>query len=377
MNGEADQAYGSLVEGVFIAGFTLERAFQKLEWLLTDARWKTVGGGYEDVNQFLDTIKLDQFKIIAEQRKKIAAVIKKLEPKASNVQIAKVVGVSDETIRRDTTNVEAGKKDTKQTKATPKAETTNVALALTGAAAAATVISKAAKDERKAAKEQAREAAIAENLKVLPAVSDRFRLLCSDLATADIAPGSIDCIVTDPPYPEEFLPVFATLAWKAAMWLKPGGSMLVMSGHMYLPQVLAHLTHAPGLNYHWTLAYLTPGGQAAQMFPRKVNTFWKPVFWLVKGEYSGDWVGDVTRSDVNDNDKRFHHWGQSESGMADLIGRISMPGQTILDPFCGGGTTGVVAVQMDRKFIGIDVSEQAIATTASRLHEVANAAMVA
>jgi site-specific DNA-methyltransferase (adenine-specific) len=97
----------------------------------------------------------------------------------------------------------------------------------------------------------------------------------------------------------------------------------------------------------------------------------------VKDAYKGDWIGDVTRSDVNDNDKRFHHWGQSESGMADLIDRVSMPGQTILDPFCGGGTTGVVALKMNRLFIGIDSDEKSISTTAARLHEVANAAMVA
>jgi site-specific DNA-methyltransferase (adenine-specific) len=210
----------------------------------------------------------------------------------------------------------------------------------------------------------------------LPLMTERYSLLHSDIRAADIAPDSIDCIVTDPPYPEEFLPMFGALAERAAVWLKPGGSMLVMSGQTHLPEVLARLTHA-GLNYHWTLAYLTPGGQAVQIFPRKVNTFWKPVFWFVKDAYKGDWIGDVTRSDVNDNDKRFHHWGQSESGMADLIDRVSMPGQTILDPFCGGGTTGVVALKMNRLFIGIDSDEKSISTTAARLHEVANAALVA
>jgi 16S rRNA G966 N2-methylase RsmD len=211
----------------------------------------------------------------------------------------------------------------------------------------------------------------------LPLITDRYGLQHTDLRDATIDPDSIDCIVTDPPYPEEYIPAYGVLAERAAVWLKPGGSMLVMCGQMYLPQVIEQLASA-GLNYHWTLAYLTPGGQATQIFPRKVNTFWKPVFWFVKGTFkSDDWVGDVTRSDVNDNDKRFHHWGQSESGMADLMDRVSLPGQTILDPFCGGGTTGVVALKMNRLFIGLDSSEESITTTAARLHEVANAAMVA
>ncbi|MGX1362573.1 DNA modification methylase [Bradyrhizobium elkanii] len=39
--------------------------------------------------------------------------------------------------------------------------------------------------------------------------------------------------------------------------------------------------------------------------------------------------------------------------MKTLVGLA--PGQTILDPFMGSGTTGVAAVKLGRRFIGIEI----------------------
>ena len=148
-----------------------------------------------------------------------------------------------------------------------------------------------------------------------------------------------------------------------------------MIGQSYLPEIMAMM--AGKLKYQWVAAYLTPGGQAVQLWDRKVNTFWKPLLWFVKGEYEGDWIGDVSKSNPNDNDKRFHHWGQSESGMADIIKRFSSVGELILDPFVGGGTTGAVALEMGRKFIGADAEIGEVEKTKSRLSRVLGGANAA
>ena len=211
------------------------------------------------------------------------------------------------------------------------------------------------------AEENARRAAL---VGAVP-LDNRYRLICSSVADLDLGTGAVDVIITDPPYPEEFLSVYEELAHLAAYALKPGGSLVVMVGQSYLPTILSLMT--PIIRYHWTVAYLTPGGQSAQLWQRNVNTFWKPLLWFVNGDYAGDWHGDVIKSDVNDNDKRFHHWGQSESGMARIVEAFSRPGDTILDPFCGGGTTGVVALNLARTFIGADSSPQAIEQTRQRL----------
>lgn len=195
-----------------------------------------------------------------------------------------------------------------------------------------------------------------------------IQLYEGDFREVYIEPQSIDVILTDPPYPEEYLPLYDDLARKAAEWLKPGGTLAVMCGQSYLPNVFALMT--PYLDYHWTLAYLTPGGQAVQIWPRKVNTFWKPILWFINGDYSGKWIGDVAESKPNDNDKRFHEWGQSISGMSDLVERLSKPGDIILDPFMGSGSTGVAAVSLGRNFIGIDNASDNVNIARSRLARV-------
>lgn len=174
-----------------------------------------------------------------------------------------------------------------------------------------------------------------------------------------VQPDCVDCIITDPPYPKEFLSVYSDLTEFASYALKPGGSLVVMVGQSYLQEVMERLSSTE-LTYQWTLAYLTPGGQSPQLWQRNVNSFWKPLLWYVKGEYAGDWIGDVCKSDVNHNDKRKHDWGQSESGIADIIERFTKTDQLICDPFVGGGTTAIVSMEMERRFIGCDIDETCV-----------------
>jgi 16S rRNA G966 N2-methylase RsmD len=198
-----------------------------------------------------------------------------------------------------------------------------------------------------------------------PLVADRYRLICTDMSTTDsIEPESVDAIVTDPPYARKHLSCFDQLAHRAPEWLKPGGSLLVMTGQAYLPDVFAALATS-GLAYRWTFCGLTNAGENTQIFDRHIIPKWKPVLWYTKGKCDYPWSGDIIEGDAND--KRFHHWGQSEGQMERMVELASLPGQLILDPFCGGGTTGVAALRLERQFIGLDIDEKCIAQTAARL----------
>lgn len=51
-----------------------------------------------------------------------------------------------------------------------------------------------------------------------------------------------------------------------------------------------------------------------------------------------------------------------------IIDLASNPGDLVLDPFCGSGTTLVAAASLNRDYLGIDVSERAVQLTLSRLN---------
>lgn len=195
---------------------------------------------------------------------------------------------------------------------------------------------------------------------------DAYKLMVADIRDGlpMIEDNSIDFIITDPPYPKEYIPLFEDLSMLASRVLRPGGSLIVMSGQSYLPEVISLL--GKHMQYYWCQCYLTPG-QSPQLWTKRVHTYWKPLLWYVKGEYNGDYVNDVATSPGND--KRFHKWGQSIGGMLDVVERITNPNDVILDPFLGGGTTGVAAVQLGRKFIGADILEENIKITDERIKE--------
>jgi site-specific DNA-methyltransferase (adenine-specific) len=80
------------------------------------------------------------------------------------------------------------------------------------------------------------------------------------------------------------------------------------------------------------------GKKAINKFGRRHN------IWLVAPEMS--------------KSKRLHPAPFPEALANDHIISWSNPGDTVLDPFCGSGTTGKMALLNGRKFIGIEISDE-------------------
>lgn len=94
-----DTVHGRLLEAVHISGYTFERASDELVWILKEDRWKTVGGGFDDINLFLATINTEFRTRSVEKRQEIARLLKSIE--ASQRATARLLGVDESTIRAD------------------------------------------------------------------------------------------------------------------------------------------------------------------------------------------------------------------------------------------------------------------------------------
>lgn len=198
--------------------------------------------------------------------------------------------------------------------------------------------------------------------------SEKWQVYHADLDSWN-APRQYDFIITDPPYPKEFLPLYEVLAMRANDWLKPNGLLIAMAGQSYLDEI--HAMMSRHLEYYWTACYLTPG-QPTPLRQVNVNTTWKPLLvYQRKGDkYGGKIFGDVFKSDGND--KENHKWGQSISGMYDIISKVCLQGQYILDPFCGAGSTGIAALKHNCFFDGIEIDEANVNISKGRLGDATN-----
>lgn len=181
---------------------------------------------------------------------------------------------------------------------------------------------------------------------------------------ADIPDWSVDAIITDPPYPKDYIPLFGDLAELAARILKPRGVLVVMCGQFWLREYMAELDKH--LRYRWTAAYIAQGPRT-RVHAAGVATGWKPLLVYQGPDAFGQPFITDDLFDSAGDDKQHHHWGQSETGIAEQVERLTQPGALVVDPFLGGGTTAVVCRDLGRRFIGCDLDAAHVTTSRERL----------
>jgi hypothetical protein len=172
----------------------------------------------------------------------------------------------------------------------------------------------------------------------------------------DVEPESVTLVLTDPPYPVEYLPLWDDLGSFASKALIVGGSLVAYCGQSILPEALDRLD--PHLRYWWTIAVSNSGG--SQMLPGKfVSVGWKPLLWFVRDRRSNNamvpdrLVGSPPRKTQDAGDDGT--WAQGVDELEPIISALTAPGDLIVDPFAGSGTTGIAATRFGRRFVGAEL----------------------
>lgn len=273
-----------------------------------------------------------------------------IEPMETRKELAKIANVSDNTI---------SKVKVIEAKATPE-----VKAQLSAGDMSINQAYKEIKQEEKqsivAAERKAKEAAgrLITNLDI------DFRLGDFETVFSDIQDGSIDCIITDPPYPKEFLECWTKLARFAKRVLKPNGFCIAYSGQMYLPEVMSRMCEH--LDYYWIFSLLHTGSHQLIM-GRNIFCGWKPILIFQNGFKKVDFKFDDV---INGSglEKEHHKWQQSEMELVSIFENFTNVGDTIIDPFAGGGTTAVVAKKLNRQVLLSEINEETYNVTKLRLN---------
>lgn len=209
----------------------------------------------------------------------------------------------------------------------------------------------------------------AEEGKTIILKSDLIDIRLGDFSEVldDIPDNSIDLILTDPPYPYEFIECWTELGIFAEKKLKDGGFLIAYSGHVYLPEVMNKVLKS-GLKWYWIGACLHTGAGIAQNFEVNMFAKFKPILFFYKGKKhkQPNWIHDVFESD-NSETKDYHTWGQTPDIFDKLIKAFEPT--IVVDPFLGGGTTAIACLQNNVKCIGAEIDETSYNISKKRIDE--------
>jgi ParB-like chromosome segregation protein Spo0J len=325
------------------------------------------------------SLNLNRRHLDRDQRKELVGKLR--SKNMSTRRIARVVGVSKDTVYRDSQGVSD---DTPPTVVGADGKEYPAKKKKT------TVVNKDAKDLRKSlealaktpnekmpnsvidAKRAGRLARESESESRAKSIDGDSRIGEAELLLGDfrdrgleIPDRSVDLIFTDPPYEKEALHLWPHLSKLASRVLKPGSMLITYTGSIYLPEVIAGLSEY--LRFWWAGSTIL-NGPHSRVHARNIVQGSKPIlFYVLEGHKKNLWVEDTYQSEGKQ--KEYHDWQQSVGEAVYYIDKLTKPGDLILDPFLGGGTTAVASISRGRNFIGIDIDKAAIASSLKRIEE--------
>ena len=91
-----------------------------------------------------------------------------------------------------------------------------------------------------------------------------------------------------------------------------------------------------------------------------------------KPTFNSEYDNGQYRYPIPNNGRRYHPTQKPLPLFVDLVDKHSKPGDLIVDPFIGSGTTAVAALQRGRKFSGCDIDNDCVRIAKERIRDAGN-----
>ena len=170
--------------------------------------------------------------------------------------------------------------------------------------------------------------------------------------------NSVDAIITDPPYPIEYIDLWADMFAIADRILKPSAFLVTYANHQNLDRIF----QLPNpLKYYWIFKLDFTSKPIAM--GRNLIATWKPVLIFQKlpfkkiEETLEDNIKESKPFNYDERDMHNLNWGQSLGKFEWIIDKFTKPGDLIVEPFAGTGTTLVASKNMKRRCIGYEIDK--------------------
>jgi len=134
---------------------------------------------------------------------------------------------------------------------------------------------------------------------------------------------------------------------------------------MNLPEVIKRMSE--NLTYYWTFC-LTHTGSRQLINGRSLFCGWKPILIFQNGFKKLDKPFDDIIIGTG-LEKKDHRWQQAEDELSSIIENFTNPGDLIIDPFAGSGTTICAVYKQKRNIKASEIDETTYNITKTRLNE--------
>lgn len=173
-----------------------------------------------------------------------------------------------------------------------------------------------------------------------------------------VAAGSVDAVITHPPYTEEALPMLSALADFAAHALKSGGVMVVVGNGISLPRMLEQLAH-PELRWLAEFDLVFHGRPASSGRPHHMALHRRPLLVYGKGSHLRQGMDDLI--EVPAAEEIPSGISQNEAAMVMVLDRFCRPGHTVCDPLMlDRAGTALAARKAGCTFVGASEQKSSI-----------------